>query len=130
MAYQANRDGVSERFPDPAVPKSLAVDLALLDHDDQRLRDVELSLLTTAKPHNANTRYLRRTVPGIGESLSLVLLDASHDLQRFPRGHDCVSSCRLVNCAKESAGKRYGTSGSKIGNASLTWAFAAAAGLF
>jgi transposase len=36
----------------------------------------------------------------------------------------------LVKCAKESAGKRYGTSGTKIGNAYLKWAFSEAAVLF
>jgi transposase len=41
-----------------------------------------------------------------------------------------VSYCRLVKCAKESAGKRYGSSGTKIGNAYLTWAFSDAAVLF
>jgi hypothetical protein len=41
-----------------------------------------------------------------------------------------VSSCRLVKCATESAGKRYGTSGANIGNADLTWAFSEAAVLF
>jgi len=35
-----------------------------------------------------------------------------------------------VQCAKESAGQRYGTSGAKIGNSSLTWAFSEAAVLF
>ena len=73
---------------------------------------------------------LPQTVPGIGKSLSLVLLYAMHDIARFPRVQDCVSSCRLVTCAKESAGKRSGTSGTKIGHASLTWAFAEAAVLF
>ena len=43
---------------------------------------------------------------------------------------DCVSYCRLVRCAKESAGKRYGTSGTKIGNAYRKWAFSEAAVLF
>ena len=43
---------------------------------------------------------------------------------------DFVSYCRLVKCAKESAGKRYGTSGTKIGNAYLKWAFSEAAVLF
>jgi transposase len=43
---------------------------------------------------------------------------------------DFVSYCRLVKCARESAGKRYGTSGAKIGNASLKWAFSEAAVLF
>jgi transposase len=41
-----------------------------------------------------------------------------------------VSYCRLVTCAQESAGKRYGTSGTKIGNAYLTWAFSEAPVLF
>ena len=35
IAYQANRGGVAERFPDPAVHKSVEVDLALLDFYDQ-----------------------------------------------------------------------------------------------
>ena len=35
-----------------------------------------------------------------------------------------------MKCAKESAGKRSGTSGQKIGNASRTWAFSEAAVLF
>jgi hypothetical protein len=130
LAYKANRDGVAERFPDPAVQKSIEVDLALLDHDDRLLRAMELTLLKTAKQHDANTLSLRRTVPGIGEILSLVLLYEIHDIERFPRVQDFVSYCRLVKCAKESAGKRYGTSGTKIGNASLTWAFSEAAVLF
>jgi transposase len=53
-----------------------------------------------------------------------------HDIARFPRVQDCVSYCRLVTCAKESAGKRYGTSGTQIGNAYLKWAFSEAAVLF
>ena len=34
LAYKANRDGVSERVPDPAVQKSMEVDLALMGHYD------------------------------------------------------------------------------------------------
>jgi transposase len=126
-ADQTNRDGVAERCADPAVQKSIVVDLALLGHDDELLRDVELSILKAAKPHDANTLDLLRTVPGIGEILSLVRLDEMHDIQRVPRVQDCVSYGRLVTCAKESAGKRYGTSGTKIGHAYLTWAFSEAA---
>jgi len=130
IAYKANRDGVAERFPDPAVHKSIEVDLALIGHYDDLLHDVELSILKAAKQDNANTFYLLRTVPGIGEILRLVLLYEIHDIQRFSRVQDFVSYCRLVKCAKESAGKRYGTSGTKIGNAYLKWAFSEAAVLF
>lgn len=130
IAYKANRDGVAERFPDPAVQKSIEVDLALIGHYDDLLRDLELTIVTTAKQHDANTLYLLQTVPGIGKILSLVLLYEIHDVARFPRVQDFVSYGRLVKCAKESAGKRYGTSGTKIGNAYLKWAFSEAAVLF
>jgi transposase len=130
IAYKANRDGVAERFPDPAVQKSIEVDLALIGYYDTLLRDLELAIVTTAKQHDANTLYLLQTVPGIGKILSLVLLYEMHDIARFPRVQDFVSYGRLVKCAKESAGKRYGTSGTKIGNAYLKWAFSEAAVLF
>jgi len=127
LAYRANRDGVAERFPDPAVQKSVEVDLALIDYDDQLLRDVELTIVQTAKQHHAQTLYRLQSVPGIGKILSLVLLYEIHDMTRFPRVQDFVSYCRLVKCAKESAGKRSGTSGAKIGHAYLKWAFSEAA---
>jgi transposase len=130
LAYKANRDGVAERFPDPAVQKSVEVDLALIDYYDQLLSNVELSLVQTAKQHHAQTLYRLQSVPGIGKILSLVLLYEIHDITRFPRVQDFVSYCRLVKCAKESAGKRYGTSGAKIGNTYLKWAFSEAAVLF
>ena len=130
IAYKANRDGVAERFADPAVQKSIEVDLALITYYDELLRDVELTIVKTAKHHDAQTLYLLQTVPGIGKILSLVLLYEIHDIHRFPRVQDFVSYCRLVKCAKESAGKRLGTSGSKIGNAHLKWAFSEAAVLF
>src|ERR671934_3010076 len=130
LAYKGNRDGVAERFLDPAVQKSVEVDLALIDHYDQLLRDVELTIVQTAKQHNAQALYRRQSVPGIGKILRLVLLYEMHDITRFPRVQDFVSYCRLVKCAKASAGKRYGTSGAKIGNSYLKWAFSEAAVLF
>jgi len=130
LADKANRQGVAERFPEPAVHKSIAVALTLIDPYDHLLRDVELCLLKTAKEHDSHTLYLLRTIPGIGEILSWVLLDEIHDIQRFPRGQDFVSYCRIVTCARESAGKRNGTSGTKIGHAALNWAFSEAAVLF
>jgi transposase len=130
LAYKANRAGVAERFPAPAVQQSIEVDLALIDVYDRLLTDLELSIVKTAKQHDANTFYRLRSVPGIGKILSLVLLYEIQDIRRFPRVQEFVSYCRLVKCARESAGKRYGTSGKKIGNAYLKWAFSEAAVLF
>src|SRR5262249_43561089 len=41
-----------------------------------------------------------------------------------------LSYARLVRCLHESAGKKLGSGGKKIGNAHLRWAFAEAACLF
>jgi transposase len=130
LAYKANRDGVAERCPEPAVQKSLAVDLALIDSSDRLLTAVERSLVNTAKTHDAQTFYRLRSIPGVGKILSLVILYEIHDIHRFPRVQAFVSDGRLVKCAKESAGKRDGTSGKKMGHASLKWAFSEAAVLF
>jgi transposase len=129
-AYNATRDGVAERLAAPAVQKSMAVDLALIDYYDCLLTDLALSLVKSAQQHDANTFYRLRSVPGVGKILALVLLYDIHDIHRFPSVQDFVSYCRLVKCAKESAGKRYGPSGKQIGNAYLTWAFSEAAALF
>jgi transposase len=130
ITYKANRDGVAERFADPAVQKSIEVDLTLIGHYDDLLRDVELTIVKAAKHHDANTLYLLQTVPGIGKILSLVLLYEIYDINRFPRVQEFASYSRLVKCAKESNGKRSGSSGTKIGNAHLKWAFSEAAVLF
>ena len=130
IAYKANRVGVAERFSDPAVQKTIEVDLALITYYDELLKTLELSILKTAKHHDAQTLYLLQTVPGIGKILSLVLLYEIHQIDRFPSVQDFVSYARLVKCAKESAGKRLGTSGKKIGNAHLKWAFSEATTLF
>ena len=130
LAYKANRDGAAERFPDPAVQKSIEVDLALINHYDRLLTDLELYIVRTAIEHDAHPFYRLRSIPGVGKILALGWLDAIHDIRRFPRVQEFVSSCRLVNWAKESAGNRDGTSGTKIGNASLKWACSDAAVLF
>jgi transposase len=130
IAYTATRDGVAERVAEPAVQKSIEVDLALITYYDELLREVELTIVKTAKHHDAQPLYLLQTVPGIGKILSLVLLYDIHDIERFPRVQDFASYCRLVKCARESAGKRSATSGAKIGNAHLKWAFSEAAVLF
>jgi len=130
IAYKANREGVAERFDDAAVHKTIEVDLALITYSDELLKDLALYILKTAKHHDAHTLYLLQTVPGIGKILSLVLLYEIHDIRRFPSVQDFASYCRLVTCSKESGGKRLGTSGKKIGNAHLKWAFSEAATLF
>src|SRR5215471_17472842 len=130
LAYKANREGVEEHFPDPSVRKTIEVDVSLIDHYDKLLGEGELYITQSAKVHDVQTFSRLQSVPGIGQILALVILYEIQDITRFPRVQDFVSYCRLVKCAKESGGKRLGTSGKKIGNVHLRWAFAEAAVLF
>jgi transposase len=130
IAYKIHRESVQEQFDDPDVRRSITADLELIDHLDQLKGNLERHILKNAREHDPNALYLLRTVHGIGPVLSLVILYEINHISRFPRVQDFVSYCRLVKCAKESAGKRHGTSGKKIGNAHLKWAFSEAAVLF
>jgi transposase len=80
--------------------------------------------------HDAGAYHLLRSVPGIGRILALVILYEIEDISRFPTMGQFASYARLVKCAKESAGKKSGYSGKKIGHAYLKWAFSEAAVLF
>jgi transposase len=105
-ADKANRDGVAERLPAPAVQQSMAVDRALSHPYDCLRGDVALSILDAAKHHPAQTLSFLRTVPGIGELLSSVSVYELNDLGGCPRVHAFVSDGRLVTCTKASVGQR------------------------
>jgi len=130
IAHKANREGVAERFEEPCAKMSVELDLRMMDYYDKELTALEYYLEKTVKVHDAVRYYLLRTVPGIGRILAMVILYEIHDINRFPTVQDFASYARLVKCAKESAGKRHGTGGSKIGNMHLRWAFSEAAALF
>lgn len=130
IAYKIHRQNVLERFEDPDVRMSISADLELIDSLDLLIGNLERYILRNAREHNPQALHLLRTIHGIGPVLALTLLYEIHDIDRFPRVQDFASYCRLVKCQKESAGKRYGASGKKIGNAHLKWAFSEAATLF
>jgi transposase len=130
ISYKRNRDGVAEQFVDPDVRMSMKADLELIALLDDLKNRLELHVVRNAKNHDPQALYRLRTVPGIGPIISLVILYEIGDINRFPRVQDFASYARLVKCAKESAGKRSGTGGGKIGNVHLKWAFSEAAVLF
>ena len=123
IVYKANREGVAQCFEDESTRKSVEVDFGLIAYCDELIRDLELFLIRSAKRHDARSFHLLRTVPGIGPILSMTIMYEIDAVDRFPRVQEFASYARLVKCAKESAGKRMGTSGRKIGNAHLKWAF-------
>ncbi len=130
LAYPGNRDGVVEHFPDPSVRKSIEVDVVLIDQYDALVNDLELTIVREAKRHDGDAFHRLRSVPGIGKVLALTILYEIHDIHRFERVQEFASYARLVKCQKQSGGRNLGTSGAKMGNVHLKWAFSEAAVLF
>jgi transposase len=125
-----SRVGLSEAIPDPVVRANVEADLALADRLDEIIRSLEHTIRQRAKIDDPETFERLQTIPGVGRILALTMLYELHDVTRFPRVQDFLSYARLVKSQKASAGKVTGTSGAKIGNAHLKWAYSEAAVLF
>ena len=129
LTYAANREelDILKRFDDPSVRRAVAADLALVDAYDEQIGALELHLTRTAKIDDPQAYHRLRSVPGIGPVLGLVLLYEIHDIRRFATPGRFLSYARLVKGSHESAGKKKGSPGKKMGNAHLKWAFSEAA---
>jgi len=119
IAKPQNREGVAERFDDLSVQKMIATDFAVIEAYDPIIAKMERDIIQSAKHHDPVSHALLNTIPGVGRILSLVILYEIENIKRFPSVQDFASYCRLVKCAKESNGKKYGSGGKKIGNAHL-----------
>jgi transposase len=67
------------------------------------------------------------TVPGIGETLSTVIMLETGPIERFSSAGNYASYARCVDSGRFSNGKKKGEGNRKNGNAYLAWAFVEAA---
>jgi hypothetical protein len=68
LSRKYNHDGVAERFEDPAVRKSVEVDLAIIQALNPILKQLEWYIEKSAREHDYHTLYLLRSIPGAGLS--------------------------------------------------------------
>lgn len=127
LRLHAVRAEVGLRFTDTSVRASMDADVSLLNHYDAVIAQLEQHIGLEARRHDPAALHRLQSVPGIGEILGLTILYEVHDIARFPRVQEFASYARLVKCAKASAGRITGTSGAKMGNVHLKWAFSEAA---
>jgi transposase len=120
---------LAQRFSHPSTQLSISADATLIKQYVATILDLERHLKQHAKVDDPATFHLLQSVPGIGPVLALVMLYEIQDIARFPEDGNFLSYARLVRCDHESAGKKKGSGGKKIGNAHLKWAFSEAAAL-
>lgn len=120
---------LAERFAHESTQLSISADATMIDRYQTTIAEIEKHLVQHAKVDDPKTYHLLQSLPGIGKVLGLVMLYEIHDIKRFPEDGNFLSYARLVRCEHESAGKKKGSGGRKIGNAHLKWAFSEAATL-
>jgi transposase len=118
-----------EHFTDESVQYMLRTDTRIVEQLDETIVKLESHLIRHAKLDDPTRYQLLMTIPGVGPILAMTFLYETQDIDRFDHIGQFVSYARLVACEHESAGKKQGTGGRKIGNAHLKWAFGEAAAL-
>lgn len=131
LSWRANRNGIELKFQDEAARRMVESDLFMIERYTEEIAKLEWFIQKNAEkdPERRLLLALLKTVPGIGDILSLTLLYEIHDISRFPSQQHFCSYARLVRPQKTSAGKKTGKGEGKIGNPNLKWAFSEAVAL-
>ncbi len=108
----------------------IETNLKMIDHYDPIIKNLDKQILALAKQHDPISLHLLQSIRGVGDVLSLTILYEIGDINRFGGRGEFCSYARLVKGQKSSNGKTYGTTGGRIGNAHLRWAFSEAALLY
>lgn len=111
------------KFSDTELKAAVETDLDLTDFLDPVIRKLEIQITRKAKQHNKRDFNILLSIPGVGETLSLIIIYEIDTIDRFFSVQDFSSYCRLVKCDRSSAGKKTGGGNQKIGNPYLKWAF-------
>ena len=131
IAYRANREGIELAFEDDSAKRMIESDLTMIESYSEEIRKLEwfIEKQGRSKVNNAQALSLLKSVPGIGDVLSLTILYEIENIERFSSVQKFCSYARLVRPEKTSAGKSVGGGGKKIGNPHLKWAFSEATAL-
>jgi transposase len=116
---------VDELLAKPDLALAIKANLALMKCADEQIDLLERTVIERIKLR-AEFRVLK-TVPGIGQILSLTIMLETGEIKRFPTVGDFASYCRCVGSQKISNGKKKGQGNIRNGNKYLAWAFVEAA---
>ena len=127
MKVKSQRDRVLKHFEEEEAKLSVEIDMTLIAQYDQVITQLEKYILARAKDCHAKSLAVLMSVPGIGKIIALTIAFEVDTIERFQTRQQFCSYSRLVKCTRESAGKKQGEGGKKIGNPYLKWAFSEAA---
>lgn len=124
---KGQKASVLNHFEQEDVRLSVESDMELIDYYNHMIAKLERHILSRAKDCYPKSLAVLTSVPGIGRIIALTIAFEVDTIERFETRQQFCSYSRLVKCSRESAGKKHGTGGKKIGNPYLKWAFSEAA---
>jgi transposase len=117
------RNQLLKLFDDKELQMMISLDLMFIEFLDPVIAQLERHIKQKAKHHNHLDYQLLRSIPGVGEILSLIILYETHNIKRFKTVQRYSSYCGVVKCERSSGGKTIGAKNTKIRNPYLKWAF-------
>lgn len=112
----------------PLLPEqalAIKANLRVMACIDEQVHALEKVILAQARPR-VDFKSLH-TVPGIGNTLALIIALECGDINRFADAGHFAAYARMVDSRRESNGKKKGSGSTKCGNKHLAWAFIEAA---
>lgn len=117
------RNKLLKLFDNQELRMMIALDLLFIEFLDPVIADLERHIRQQARYHNHLDYQILRSIPGVGEILSLIILYETHDIRRFKTVQRYSSYSGVVKCDRESGGKKIAAKNTKIRNPYLKWAF-------
>ena len=122
---QLTGEDVEAEITEPYLALAITSNLKVLTCLSEQIAQLEKAIKKQVKLKAAFEAL--KTVPGIGDILSMTIMLETGEIGRFPSVSDFASYCRCVGSERLSNGKRKGRGNTKNGNKYLAWAFVEAA---
>jgi hypothetical protein len=97
IARPQNRNGIVESFEQPAVQKSIAVDIEMIRTYDGILSQLEKAIIKLANNHDPVSYALLQTIPGVGRIIVLIIL---YEIEKYPPLCQCAGLCLIQSPRK------------------------------
>jgi len=116
---------VEDLFDSPYLVLTAKSNIAAIQFLTKRIKLIEKAVKSEVELRKEF--HLLKTIPGIGDILTLTIMLEVGDICRFPKVGNYSSYCRCVKSEKLSNGKKKGKNNTKNGNKYLSWAYVEAA---
>ena len=118
-------EDAEDLFDSPFLVLTAKSNIAVIRFLTKRIKTIENAVKSQAKLRKEF--QLLKTIPGIGDILTLTIMLEVGDIGRFPKVGNYSSYCRCVKSDKISNKKKKGENNKKNGNRDLSWAYVEAA---